>query len=91
MRHIYLPVFALMAATVPAVAGTDVGDAPNPFTDPAAGQPSTAIPDKGVTAVDPSQLPIPMPALNGELTPPPDESKSSGSFYQAQKKDPDNH
>ena len=92
MRLIYMAVVALMTGVAPAIAGTDAGDAPNPFTDPSAGQPSTGTPGTAITTSDPSQLPLPSPGANGELVAPPaDEAKSSGSFYQAQKRDTDGH
>lgn len=92
MRIIYLPVIMLMVGIAPAFAGTDAGEAPNPFTDQTAGQPSAATPDKGFgDAAMPAQLPLPAPGQTSGLTPPADEAKSSGTFYQAQKKDTDGH
>jgi len=92
MRIVYLPVIMLMAGITPAIAGTDAGDAPNPFTDPEAGQPGGAIPGRALDDVAvPAQLPIPSAGQAGGLTPPADEAKSSGTFYQAQKKDTDGH
>ena len=88
MRLIYLPIIALMAVAAPAFAGTDDGDAPNPFTDPSAGQTTTSGLVNGTA--DSSQIPG-VPAVQGGDQQPghPDETKSSGSFYQEQKKDAD--
>jgi hypothetical protein len=92
MRLIYLAVIASMTGIAPAVAGTDAGDAPNPFTDLSAGQPSTATQGGGIPTSDPTQFPIPSTGVNGDLiAPPADQARSSESFYQAQKKDTDAH
>jgi len=90
MRLIYLPIIALIAVTAPAFAGTDDGDAPNPFTDPSAGQTTTSRLANGTA--DSAQIPG-VPAAQGSDQQPghPSETKSSGGFYQEQKKDTDGH
>jgi hypothetical protein len=89
MRLVYLPMIALMAGAVPAFAGTDSGDAPNPFTEPSAGQTTTSGAD-GAGTIQPPTNPV---AQGSDTSGPPngqkDEAKSSGSFYQQQKKDSD--
>jgi hypothetical protein len=86
MRLIYLPIIALMAMAAPAFAGTDSSETPNPFTDPSAGQTTTS----GVA--DSARIPG-VPAVPGsdQQLGHPDDAKSSGSFYQEQKKDSDGH
>ena len=90
MRFFYLPMIALMALTMPAWAGTDDGDAPNPFTAPAAGQTTTSGLASGTS--DAAQIQG-VPAVPGgdPQSGHPDEAKTSGSFYQEQKKDTDSH
>jgi hypothetical protein len=89
MRLIYLPMIALMIGTVPALAGTDSGDAPNPFTEPSAGQTTTSDAASAGTA----QAPVDPVAQGSDVSGQPngqnDEAKSSSSFYQQQKKDGD--
>jgi len=87
MRLIYLPIIALMAVTAPAFAGTDDGDAPNPFTDPSAGQTTTSGLVGG--AADSAQIPGVPAAQGSDQQPGQNEGKSSGGFYQQQKKDTD--
>jgi len=90
MRLIYLPIIALMTVAAPAFAGTDNGDAPNPFTDPSAGQTTTSGLVNG--AADSSQIPGVPAGLGSDPQPGQDnEGKSSDSFYQQQKKDSDGH
>ena len=90
MRLICLPIIALMVVAAPAFAGADDGNAPNPFTDPAAGQTTTGglINGNG----DSAQIPG-LPAVQSDDQQPghPEETKSSGSFYQGQKRDTDGH
>jgi hypothetical protein len=89
MRLICLPIIALMAVSAPAFASTDDGDAPNPFTDPSAGQTTTS----GLVgaAADSAQIPGVPAAQASDQQPSQSEGKSSGSFYQQQKKDTDGH
>jgi hypothetical protein len=77
--------------TAPAFAGTDDSDAPNPFTDQSAGQTTTSGLANGTDATVPPPG-VPTAQGNGnQQTAHPDETKSSGSFYQEQKKDTDGH
>ena len=91
MRLIYLSVITLMAATAPAVAGTDSGAAPNPFTEPSAGQTTTS---GAVNGTDAAGQPPSVPTVSGgdasgqQGSQSSDPSTSSG-FYQQQKKDGD--
>jgi hypothetical protein len=92
MRFVYLPMIALMATAAPAFAGTDDGDTPNPFTAPSAGQTSTSGLVGGThTAPQTPSVPTGQGGDFGGQQPQPDEAKSSGSFYQQQKKDADGH
>jgi hypothetical protein len=88
MRLAYLSMIALMTLAAPAFAGTDDGDAPNPFTDPSAGQTTTSGLANGPdTASQPPGIPTGQGGdLGGQQAAQPDETKSSGSFYQDQKK-----
>jgi len=89
MRLIYLPIIALMTMTAPAFAGTDNGEAPNPFTDPSAGQTTTSGLANGT---DSAQIPgVPAVAGGDQQSGRADETKSSGGFYQEQKKEADSH
>ncbi len=90
MRLIYLPIIASMAVAAPAFAGTEDGDSPNPFTAPSAGQTTTS----GLVnnAGDETQVPgVPTVQGSDQQSGHPDEVRSSGSFYQGQKKDTDGH
>jgi hypothetical protein len=94
MRLAYLPAIAMLAMAVPAFAGTDDGDAPNPFTAPSTGQTSTS----GLTAgTDTTARPPNVPAagqgsdFDGRQPTRADEAKSSDSIYQAPKKDGDDN
>jgi hypothetical protein len=89
MRLVYLPMIALMAGTVPAFAGTDSADAPNPFTQPSAGQTTTSGPDSAGTVQTPTDPDAPDSDVSGQPSGQSNEAKSSGSFYQQQKKDGD--
>ena len=89
MRLICLSIIALMAVSAPAFAGTDDGDAPNPFTDPSAGQTTTSGLVNGTA--DSAQIPGVPAAQGNDQQPSQNEGKSSGSFYQQQKKDTDGH
>jgi hypothetical protein len=91
MRLIYLPLIALLAGVAPAFAGTDSNDAPNPFTEPSAGQTTTSGADNGIdTAVQPPSNPtVPGGDIDPQQSSQKDEGKSSNSFYQQQKKDGD--
>ena len=89
MRLVYLPMIALMAGSVPAFAGTDSGDAPNPFTEPSAGQTTTSGADGGGTVQTPAAPAIQGNDASGQPTGQNNEANSSGSFYQQQKKDSD--
>ena len=89
MRLVYLPMIALMAGTVPAFAGTDSGDAPNPFTEPSAGQTTTSGTAGAGTAQAPADPVAQGNDASGQPTGQNDEAKSSSSFYQQQKKDGD--
>jgi hypothetical protein len=93
MRFVYLPMIALLALAAPAFAGTDDGDTPNPFTAPSAGQTTTSgLADGTDAAAQPPSVPTAEGGNLGDQQPSrPDESKSSGSFYQEQKKDSDGH
>ncbi len=91
MRLIYLPLIAWVAGVSPALAGTDGGEVPNPFTEPSAGQTTTSGAVNGPdAAVQPPGIPT---VPGGDAGAPPsgqnDEAKSSNSFYQQQKKDGD--
>jgi hypothetical protein len=89
MRLVYLPMIALMAGTVPALAGTDSGDAPNPFTEPSAGQTTTSTAASAGTVQTPADPAVQGNDASGQPSGQNDEAKSSGSFYQQQKKDGD--
>jgi hypothetical protein len=89
MRLIYLPMIALMAGTIPALAGTDSGDAPNPFTEPSAGQTTTSGADSAGTIQPPADPVVQGSDASGQPSARNDEAKSSSSFYQQQKKDGD--
>ena len=89
MRLIYLPMIAFMVGTVPAFAGTDSGDVPNPFTEPSAGQTTTSGAVEGTgAAVEPPNI-----GQDGEVSRQQGDrsrnANSSSSFYQQQKKDSD--
>jgi hypothetical protein len=89
-RFILSFALVIVVTTAPAIAGTDAGEAPNPFTDPTAG----AIPYKGLGYIAvpvPLPLPLPAPGQTSVQMPPVDEAKSFGAFYQARKKDSDGH
>jgi hypothetical protein len=91
MRLAYLPAIAMLAVAPPAFAGTDDGDAPNPFTAPSAGQTTTSGLTPGADAA--ANAPD-VPAVQGSdpsAQPPTraDEAKSPDSIYQAPKKDAD--
>ena len=90
MRFVYLPMIALMMLTAPAFAGTDDGDAPNPFTDPSAGQTTTSsglANGTDTTAQTPGVPTGQGSDFGSQQAARPDETKSSGSFYQGQKKE----
>jgi hypothetical protein len=91
MRLIYLPLIAFMAGVSPALAGTDEGETPNPFTEPSAGQTTTsgAVSATGATVQPPSIPALPSGDVTGQETGQNNEAKSSSSFYQQQKKDGD--
>jgi len=92
MRLLYLSMIALMTLTAPAFAGTDDGDAPNPFTDPSAGQTTTSsgLANNTDATVQPPGVPTGQSGdFGGQQAARPDETKSSGSFYQGQKKETD--
>jgi hypothetical protein len=91
MRLVYLPMIALMAGTVPALAGTDEGDAPNPFTEPSAGQTTTSGAANAGTVQAPTNPVAQGNDASGQPSRQNDEAKSSSSFYQQQKKDSDSH
>jgi hypothetical protein len=87
MRLVYLLLIALMAGTVPAFAGTDSGDAPNPFTEPSAGQTTTSGADGAGTVQTPAPSIVQGSDVSGQTSGQNSEANSSGSFYQQQKKD----
>jgi hypothetical protein len=89
MRLVYLPMIALMAGTVPAVAGTDSSDAPNPFTEPSAGQTTTIGAGSASTVPSPVDPVAQGSDASGQGTSQNNEAKSLSSFYQQQKKDGD--
>jgi hypothetical protein len=89
MRLLYLPVIALMVGTVPAFAGTDSEDAPNPFTEPSAGQTTTSGADGAGTIPAPAAPIVQGGDVSGQPGGQNDKANSSGSFYQQQKKDSD--
>ena len=91
MRLIFLPMIALIAGTVPALAGTDSGEVPNPFTEPSAGQTTTSGAVSGTNAVvPPPSIPtIPGGDADAQQGGQNNEPNSSNSFYQQQKKDGD--
>jgi hypothetical protein len=91
MRLIYLPLIALLAGVSQALAGTDAGEASNPFTEPSAGQTTTSGAVNGTdTAVQPAGIPtVPSGNADGQQSSQNNEAKSSNSFYQQQKKDDD--
>jgi hypothetical protein len=89
MRLVYLPMIALMAGAVPAFAGTDSGDAPNPFTEPSAGQTTTSGADSTGTVQIPTDPVVQGSDVSGQPSGQNNEAKSSSSFYQQQKKDSD--
>jgi len=94
MRLLYLSMIALMTLTAPAIAGTDDGDTPNPFTEPTAGQTTTSsgLANGTDAAVQPPGAPTGQGGDFGDQQAAhPDETKSSGSFYQQQKKTDDSH
>lgn len=90
MQLLTLSMIALMTLAAPAFAGTEEGDTPNPFTEPSAGQTTTSgLMNGGETSgAHPGT-----PAAQGgdQRQAPAREGNSSGSFYQAQKKDTDGH
>ena len=87
--RLYMPIIALMMVTAPAFAGTDNGDAPNPFTDPSAGQTTTGGLVGG--SADSAQIQGVPAAQGGDQQPSQNEGKSTGNFYQQQKQDTDGH
>jgi hypothetical protein len=91
MRLLCLSLIALMAGVSPALAGTDSGDVPNPFTEPSAGQTTTSGAVNGTgAAVQPPGIPtVPGGGVDGQQSGQKDEAKSSSNFYQQQKKDGD--
>ena len=93
MRISCLAVFIFLAGTSLAFAGTDDGDTPNPFTEPSAGQTTTSgLANTGDASA--RQLPISGgqgSGLTDQQPSRPDETSSSGNFYQEQKKDTDGH
>jgi hypothetical protein len=92
MRLAYLPIIALMTMAAPACAGTEDGDTPNPFTEPSAGQTTTSglVNGTDATAQQPG-VPGQDGGFGDRQPAQPDETKSSGSFYQGQKKETDGH
>ena len=90
MRLICLTVIALTTAS-PAFAGTDAGDAPNPFTEPSAGQTTTSGADGAGIVQSPAAPVAEGGDASGQPTGQNNEAGSSSSFYQQQKKDGDGH
>jgi hypothetical protein len=91
MRLVYFPLIALMAGAVPALAGTDSVDAPNPFTEPSAGQTTTSGADSAGIVQTPTDPVAQAGDINGQPNGQNDEARSSSSFYQQQKKDGGSH
>jgi hypothetical protein len=91
MRLIYLPLIAVMTVTAPALAGTDSSDAPNPFTEPSAGQTTTsgAVNRTDATVQPPSIPAIPGGDVGAQQGTQNNESNASNGFYRQQKKDSD--
>jgi hypothetical protein len=91
VRLIFLPMIAFMAGTAPAFAGTDSGDAPNPFTEPSAGQTTTSgAVNRTDAAVQPPSIPtIPGGDVGAQQGGQNNEPNASNGFYQQQKKDSD--
>ena len=91
MRLLYLPLIAFMAGVSPALAGTDPGDAPNPFTEPSAGQTTTSGAVNGTdAAIQPPSIPtIPGSDVGAQQSGQNNQPNASNSFYQQQKKDGD--
>jgi hypothetical protein len=89
MRLVCLPMIALMAGTVPAFAATDSGDAPNPFTEPSAGQTTTSGADEAGTVQTPTPSIVQGSDVSGQTSGQTNEANSSGSFYLQQKRDSD--
>ena len=91
MRLPHLSVFVLLTAAVPAYAGSDSSDAPNPFADQPATAGNITTVDKGVGDFSaPVQPPATQPAQGKDFITPNDQSPKSGSsgdFYQSSKKD----
>jgi len=91
VRLIFLPMIALMVGTTPALAGTDTGDASNPFTQPSAGQTTTSGAVNGTDAAvqQPSIPTVPGGDVGAQQGGQNNEPNASNGFYQQQKKDGD--
>jgi hypothetical protein len=90
VRLIFLPMIVFMVGISPALAGTDSGDAPNPFTEPSAGQTTTSNVNRTDAAIQPPGIPtIPGGDAGSQQGSQNNEPNASSGFYQQQKKDGD--
>lgn len=90
MRLLVLPILALTAVAAPALAGTESGDAANPFTAPSTGQTTTS----GLASATDASQQATVPGEQGigdPQVPQAGDSKQSDGFYQQPKKDADGH
>ena len=87
MRLLYVSMIALMTLAAPAFAGPEESDAPNPFTEPSAGQTTTS----GLVSSGDRSAQQPDAPGGDQQQRQDSEGNGSDSLYQAQKKDEDGH